>query len=48
MQFFVGARLIGEGVFEIAFAGKPGSYSDGVLEIAIASKLCSYRERRRD
>jgi hypothetical protein len=25
-MFFVGARLAGEGVREIAFAGKPGSY----------------------
>ncbi len=32
----------GEGVFKIAFAGKPGSYGEGVFKSAFAGKPGSY------
>ncbi|WP_223436250.1 MULTISPECIES: hypothetical protein, partial [unclassified Pseudomonas] len=35
----VGARLAGEGVFEIAFAGKPGSYRDREQSVECCSLL---------
>jgi hypothetical protein len=42
----VGARLAGEGVLEIAFAGKPGSYRSSALQssmMAIQFQLSSNR-----